>query len=490
MKSNVLFLLTGMLLSSAALSAEETIGLDAQKQLNITIYNNDRALVKDIRRVPVKPGKNEIAFSGISGQIIPASVVLDGTGITFLENNFNFDLLSYASLLQKSVGETVTVQYMNPKTGIMETNTAEILALNMSGGSPAVLKINGKIDASYPGRILFSHIPENLRAKPTLVMSVMAEAAAPQDLTLNYLTTGLSWDANYVAQLSADSKSMILNGWVSLTNHSGVDYQNAQLQVVAGDVHTVAVAQPIRERAYKSGAVFGDTLSAAPNSIMVEENIADYHLYTLPRATDVLDNQTKQVSLLEANDVGVQKIYTFDNQLRPGTEIKNIKPQVKLRFKNTKENKLGIALPRGVVRLYQADKKGDLIFVGEDRIGHVGNLEEVNLNMGKAFDISADAKLVSHSEGWKAVRRNSGMGTDEIGYDENTYAITVKNGTSEPVIVSVIENFGNNWTITTENKPSSQPTAQQAKWELSVPAEETALLTYTVQTENGRRRTR
>ena len=490
MKLNLLFCLTGIFLSSAALSAEETIGLDAQKQLNITIYNNDRALIKDIRHVPVKPGKNEIAFSGISGQIIPSSVVLNGTGITFLENNFNFDLLSYASLLQKSVGETVTAQYMNPKTGLIETNSAEILALNTSGGAPVVLKINGKIDASYPGRILFNRIPANLRAKPTLVMSILSDKTTSQDLTLNYLTTGLSWDANYVAQLSADSKTMTLNGWVSLTNHSGVDYQNAQLQVVAGDVHTVVVERPLMDRKQVRGIAFADALGGIPNDAMMEENIADYHLYTLPRATDILDNQTKQVSLLDANNVGVQKIYTFENQLRPQTEIKNIKPQVKLKFKNTKENKLGIALPRGVVRLYQADKKGDLIFVGEDRIGHVGNLEEVNLNMGKAFDISADAKFVNHTEGWKVIRRNSGMGTDEIGYDENTYSITIKNGTAEPIIASVTEDFGNNWTITTENIPSKKPTAHQAKWEVSVPAEGTAVLTYTVQIENGRKKTR
>lgn len=474
MKTNLYLLLAGTLISSSVLAAETVVGTEAQKNLNIVIYNNNRALVKDMRLVPMSEGKNEIAFSGISGQIIPASVVLNGSNITFLENNFNFDVLSYESLLQKSVGETVTVQYMNPKTGILETNTAELLALN---GNAPILRMNGKIDGSYPGRILFNRIPDNLRAKPTLVMSVNTPVAAEQNLTLNYLTGGLSWDANYVAQLSPDNQQMTLEGWVSLTNNSGVDYQNAHMQVVAGDIHTVwepVVNKKMRRGIHEDGMYVG----ALSDAGMVEENVADYHMYTLPRKTDILNNQTKQVSLLDANGVGIQKTYTFDNQLQAYDELKNIKPQVRIVFKNAKENHLGIALPRGVVRLYQADQKGNLIFVGEDRISHVGNMEEVTLNMGTAFDISADSKLVKSKQGRRVVSPQK-----EKEYTDKTYELTFRNGTKTPVKVDIVENFGREWTMLAESQSSEKPTAQQAKWTISVPAEGTETLTYTVRVE-------
>jgi len=453
-------------------AAETTVDLNLQKNLNMVVYNNDMALVKDTRTVPMGAGSNEIAFAGISGQIIPSSVVLDGKDITFLENNFNFDVLSYESLLQKSVGQTVTAEYLNPKSGILETTSAELLAIN--NGRP-VLRINGKIDATYPGHVVFHHLPANLRVEPTLVMNVATKQPGKQDLTLNYLTHGLSWNASYVAQLSADNRSMTLDGWVSLTNNSGMDYKNTHMQVVAGDVHMAPERLMVR-KSMAVGASFADTLSE--NSTMIQENIADYHMYTLPRTTTILNNQTKQVSLLSANNVGIQKEYTFRN-LQTDREIKNAKPEVSIRFTNKKENQLGIALPRGTVRLYQADSKGDLIFVGEDRINHVGNLEEVTLNMGTAFDISANAKL-SDQKSWSESRPN----TKPVRVYEKTYEIVVKNGNKFMTKVNVEEHFyGQNVKITEETIPSKKTADATYRWSLDLPAEGEVKMSYTVRWE-------
>ena len=282
--------------------AETTVGTADQKSLDMVIYNNDRALVRDTRAVSMGAGQNDIAFADISDQIIPASVVLNGRDITFLENNFNFDVLSYESLLHKSVGNTVTAQLMNPKTGAWEITPAELLAVN--GMSP-ILKINDKVDASYPGQIVFNTIPQNLRVRPTLVMSVATPKAGKRDLTLGYLTRGLSWNANYVAQLAPDNQTMSLTGWVSLTNASQTAFRNVKLQVVAGDLHLV---EPVMPMMYKTVRMemgnFADTMMAAD---MSEEGVGDYHLYTLPRKTDILPNQTKQVSLLSATGVKVKK---------------------------------------------------------------------------------------------------------------------------------------------------------------------------------------
>ena len=462
-------LMTTVFLPCLVRAAEVTVDLNLQKNLNMIIYNNDLALVKDTRSVPMTLGSNEVAFAGISGQIIPSSVVLEGKGITFLENNFNFDVLSYESLLQKSIGQTVTAEYLNPKSGVLETTSAELLAIN--NGRP-ILRINGKIDASFPGYVVFHHLPTNLRVEPTLVMNVAAKQQGKQDLTLNYLTHGLSWNASYVAQLSADNKSMTLDGWVSLTNNSGMDYKDTHMQVVAGDVH-VTSERPKMVYKRALGASFADTLSE--NSVMLEENVADYHMYTLPRTTTILNNQTKQVSLLSANNVGVQKEYTFKN-LQTNQEIKNVKPNITVRFTNKKENQLGIALPRGTVRLYQADSKGNLIFVGEDRINHVGNLEEVTLNMGTAFDISANAKLTDQRS-WSESRPNR----NAVRVHEKTYEITVKNGNTFPTKVNIEEHFyGQHVKITAETLPSEKIMDATYRWKLDLPAEGEVKISYTV----------
>lgn len=470
MKKLFLFgLISTTVLTLPAFALEETIGTNARKNLDMVIYNGNRALVKDTRIVPMKAGQNEIAFSEVSDQIIPTSVLLNGNNITFLENNFNYDVLSYESLLRKSVGETVTTEYMNPKTGLLETNQAELLAIN---GINPTLRINGKIDSSFPGRILFNRVPANLRTKPTLVMSVSTPTESKQDLTLNYMTTGLSWNADYVAQISEDNKSMNLDGWVSLTNNSETEFKNANLKVVAGDVHLTHARPIVRDGIYmdREGAMV-----MARNSVaMQEENIGDYHMYSLPRKTDIMPLQTKQVSLLNAQAVGIQKIYEFNGRFKNRSETENQKPQIFVKFMNTKENKLGIALPKGTVRLYQADKNGGMIFIGEDRINHVGNLEEVTLNMGTAFDISANSKRTATKE-FKKYEDN----LEKI-FQEETYQVVIKNGTKAPVTVVVKEFYGQEWQILSENHPSQKENAETVKWEIPVPAEDSKTLTYSV----------
>lgn len=472
MKKLFLFgLISTTVLTLPAFALEETIGTNARKNLDMVIYNSNRALVKDTRIVPMKAGQNEIAFSEVSDQIIPTSVLLNGNNITFLENNFNYDVLSYESLLRKSVGETVTTEYMNPKTGLLETNQAELLAIN---GINPTLRINGKIDSSFPGRILFNRVPANLRTKPTLVMSVSTPAESKQDLTLNYMTTGLSWNADYVAQISDDNKSMNLDGWVSLTNNSETEFKNANLKVVAGDVH-LTYTKPIQRKRTADGIIYdvdGNIIGSV--ATMQEENIGDYHMYSLPRKTDIMPLQTKQVSLLNAQAVGIQKIYEFNGRFKNRSETENQKPQIFVKFMNTKENKLGIALPKGTVRLYQADKNGGMIFIGEDRINHVGNLEEVKLNMGTAFDISANSKRTATKE-FKKYEDN----LEKI-FKEETYQVVLKNGTKAPVIVAVKEFYGKEWQILSENHPSQKENAETVKWEITVPAEGTATLTYQV----------
>ncbi len=253
--------LVGILALPSVLSAE-TIGVDAQKNLDITIYNENRALVNDTRAADLTKGKNAIAFADVSSQIMPESALLQGKDIELMEQNFNYDLLSESSLLEKAVGSTVTVEYINPATGAIKQNQAELLAVN--GISP-ILKINGKIETQYPGRVIFNKVPDNLLAKPTLIMDVQSKSAQSQDLELSYLTRGLSWKADYVAELNDAENKMNLNGLVTLNNNSGVDYKNANLKLVAGDVNIVQ--NYVQPRMMKSMALMesaADMATGAP----------------------------------------------------------------------------------------------------------------------------------------------------------------------------------------------------------------------------------
>lgn len=455
--------LIGILTLPSVLNAE-TIGVDTQKNLDITIYNENRALVNDTRAADLTKGKNAIAFADVSGQIMPESALLQGKDIQLLEQNFNYDLLSESSLLEKAVGSTVTVEYINPATGAIKQNQAELLAVN--GVSP-ILKIDGKIETQYPGRIIFNKVPDNLLARPTLIMDIQSKTAQSQNLELSYLTRGLSWKADYVAELNDTENKMNLNGLVTLNNNSGVDYKNANLKLVAGDVNIVR--NYVQPRMMKTMAVMESAANMATGNMAVS-SLSDFYLYTLPRKTDILSNQTKQVSLLSGKDINVKKTYEFDNSLSllHTPELKKIKPTVFISFENEKNNNLGIALPKGTVRLYKADNKGKMLFVGEDNINHTANMEKVRLTMGTAFDVFANAKRTEYTQVSSKV-------------SEIASEITLKNGGDKNVTVEIYQNFYGSWKILNESVKSENVNANRAKWTVQVPANGESKLTYKVQ---------
>ncbi len=214
---------TAVLIALSSLPAtakEQIISETEQKSLNVTIYNANRALIKDTRTVQFESGLNILSFAGVSSQIIPQSALLQGDGLKTQEQNFNFDLINYMSLMEKSVGSTVIIEYIDPATGSVTSGSAELLSFN---GATPILKIGNKIEANYPGRIIFNKLPDNLRAKPTLSMNVLSQKTGAQEVDLSYLTQGLSWRADYVAELNAAETHLNLNALVTLTNNSDTD---------------------------------------------------------------------------------------------------------------------------------------------------------------------------------------------------------------------------------------------------------------------------
>ncbi|MDB5887807.1 MAG: hypothetical protein JWM03_679 [Rhodocyclales bacterium] len=448
--------------------------LDDQRGVAVTVYNENLALVKEVRRVPLDEGLNRIALRDVSAQIRPETALLRNLthagGISLLEQNFDFDLLTPAKLLEKYVGHTVRVVKTNPTTGAETTETAEVLAASQG----VVLKIGDRIETGVPGRIVFDKVPTQLRDRPTLVSQLQSKYAGTQDLELSYLTGGLSWQADYVAELGYDDSTLDLNGWVTLKNQSGTTYTNAKLQLVAGDVNRVREEMTYAKKEARS------MMAAAPASMpMAQENLFEYHLYTLQRPTTLADNQVKQVALLSASGVPVKKEFLLEGAAHyysdsVGDIGKKIKIGVFVEFANRESAQLGQPLPKGVVRVYKRDSAGNAQFVGEDRIDHTPKNETVRLHLGDAFDITADKKQTDFR------RREPGNRASYV--FESAYEIVLHNAKNEAVTVTVREPVPGDWTMLEQSHKHEKVAAGTAQWHIDVPANGSTTLKYRVLT--------
>jgi hypothetical protein len=452
-------------LAAAAWAQEERVSSQQeQTALAVTIYNDDLALVKDQRRVRLKEGDNRLAWRDVSARIQPETALLrslDGGRIRLLEQNFDFDLLSPQSLLAKSVGESVRVfRPPHPMTGVETVEQATVLAAN----DGVVLKFADRVETGIPGRMAFNAVPASLRERPTLSMLLRHEGAADRLLELSYLTGGLSWKADYVAELTGKEDGLDLNGWVTLTNLSGTAYHNALLQLVAGDVRRVQPRPMLRAMAAEAAAD------------VQQEALFEYHLYTLERPTTLLDQQTKQVALLSAREVPVSKEYLlqgadFYYQGPYGDLGRRLKTAVFLEFQN-QGGGLGVPLPKGVVRVYKKDQAGRAQFIGEDAIDHTPKGEKVRLRLGDAFDITAEKRQTDYQK----VAAYGGRG----GVHESAYELTVRNAKREKIVVKVVEPIAGDWQMVAESQPHKKETANTAVWQLAVPGEGKAVLTWRV----------
>lgn len=467
-------LLLGLWAAPGSAADEEVkVTQDDQKAVAVTIYNDNLALIKDRRRVTLKRGDNRIAFVDVSAQIQPETALLHGerADLAVVEQNFDFDLLTPEKLLEKSVGDRVRLVRTNPETGADTVEEATVLSV--AGG--VVLQVGDRVETQAPGRIVFDGVPANLRSRPTLVLQLDSGAAGDQAVELSYLTAGLGWKADYVAQLTPDEKTLDLNGLVTLTNSSGSAYRDASLRLVAGDVNVVR-PQMMMGRAADTEMAYS---VAAPK--MREESLFEYHLYDLERPTTIADNQTKQVALLSGSRIPVRKEYRFSNISNTyggrTDEAPMVNPAVRLSFDNTEEAQLGVALPKGIVRVYKADSRGQMLFVGEDSINHTPKNETVRLSLGQAFDVTAR----SHQTDYQRI------GSDVI---EAAYDVEIKNAKKEAVSVLVSEQFPAEWTIVQESHGHEKADAFQALWTVPVAAEGSSHLIYKLRIDYGPSRRR
>ncbi|MBI3132212.1 MAG: DUF4139 domain-containing protein [Acidobacteria bacterium] len=447
-----------------------------QKALAVTIYNDNLALVKDQRLVRLPKGEVRLAFQEVSAQIRPETALLrnltDPKGFFVVEQNFDFDLLTPQKLLEKYVGEKVVVVSQKPNASGPGSTEAREEATVLATNSGVVLQFADRIETSVPGRLVYPRVPANLRARPTLVITLASGAEKAQALELSYLTSGLGWKADYVANLSADEKTLDLNGWVTLTNQSGAAYPNATLQLVAGDVNRVRdTPRPAPMMALARGVD-----KAAE---MKEESLFEYHLYTLDRPTTLAANQTKQVALLSASGVSVRKEFRLEGQSWWYTNAQNdlgdkLKAGVFVELDNTEANHLGMPLPKGILRMYKRDSEGRAQFIGEDRIDHTPKRETVRLKLGEAFDVTARRKQTDY----RALGRFGKYGSSS----ESAYEVVLKNAKKEAVTVLVVEPIHGDWEILQASQDWKKTSSGTARFEVKVPAEGSATLTYRVKT--------
>ncbi|MHB8708737.1 MAG: DUF4139 domain-containing protein [Desulfuromonadales bacterium] len=454
-------------------AAEIVSNLADQQEVAVTIYNDDLALVRDRRQVTLPKGDAALALREVSARMRPETALLRSLshpqGLAIFEQNFDFDLLTPGKLLEKYVGREVQVVRTHPQSGADQTETATVLAANEG----VVLKVGDRIETGLPGRLVFPDVPANLRDRPTLVVDLESDSAAKQQLELSYLTGGLGWQADYVAGLSADEKTLDLSGWVTLTNQSGTSYRNARLQLVAGDVNRVR-----DELRLQRGMVTEDAMVKTAAPMMAEESLFEYHLYTLQRPTTLKENQTKQVALLDAAGVPLRKEFRLNGgshyyQGQYGDLGQKLKIAIFVEFDNRKVSQLGMPLPKGIVRVYKQDRSGQPQFIGEDRIDHTPENETVRLKLGDAFDVTANRKQTDFRKLGGDSRYNYRF--------ESAFEIVLKNAKDEAVTVTVVEPVPGDWKVLAESHKHRKGAANAAVWEVPVPAKGETVLTYRVE---------
>ena len=455
-------LLLGNLTQTYAQQAHETTEAD-QTDVAVTVYNENRALVRDRRTLQLSTGEIALKFMDVAQRIQPETVSLKSLSrpgsLQILEQNYEFDLMNPAKLMEKYVGRKVRLINKHKDMDFFEQ---EATLLSVNGG--AVYEVNGEIYLGHPGTVVLPELPEELIAKPSLIW-LLNNQRDQQEIEASYLTGGISWKADYIVKLNRNETSHDLDGWVTLNNQSGATYNNAQLKLVAGDVNITRQPQVQEMMTMSRGVAMA---KAAP---MREESFADFHLYTLPRRTTIKQNQSKQVSLLTAEGIKSKRVYEYrGNASYYSRRMQQFQPEkvaTFLEFKNEKDNKLGIPLPAGIMRVYQEDSEGMLQFAGEDRVKHTPKDEKIRLRLGTAFDLVAERRQTHYEK----IASN---------IHEAEFEITLRNHKESDVIIAVIEPVNGDWQMISNTMDFEKRDAFTAVFHANVPADGETTITYRV----------
>jgi hypothetical protein len=456
---------------SGRTAPDQSTRLNDQTDLNVTVYNSNIALVRDVRNLNLPGGMFRLKFMDIAATVNPATVhfrsLTEPEKLGVIEQNYEYDLLEPAKLLHKYVGKEVTLVRAYQDAGT--TKREEIKALLLSDNNGPVWKIgNDIVTGMYAESYRFPEVPANLYDRPTLLMSLENSGSRKHQIEASYLAGNLSWNADYVLTVARDDKSADLDGWVTVVNNSGTAFRNAHLQLVAGELNRISQVGGLRADAAREMVM---NKAAAPQ--FAQEAFSEYHLYTLGRKTSVEDKETKQISLLQGSGVPVEKIfvvngqsYYYHNQQNPGSPLKD-PVMVYYKFKNEEKSGLGIPLPAGNVRVYQKDSKGGILFAGEDRIDHTPKDENVNIHIGNAFDVVAEHKQTDYKR-------------IDTHVWEFEFEVTLRNHKDAPIVVQVNEPIGGDWEMLSSTYKFTKTAAFAAQFNVPVAKDGTSVLKYRI----------
>jgi hypothetical protein len=429
------------------------IAADSDAAVQITVYNDNLALVKDSRDLDYQKGTFDLSFTDVASAIDPTSVAfstLDSpSAVTLLEQNFRYDLVSSEKVLSKYVDKSIRAITKQDKVheGVLLAVDTDALTLKQADGGLVMISRPEIADLSFPS------LPEGLITRPTLVWKLDSQVDGKHASEVRYLTGGIGWNAQYVGVVNPSEDGLSLSGWVSIDNHSGATYDEAQIKLVAGDVNRVRPAPRPNMMAMESMAK-----SAAG---FAERQFFEYHLYQLQRPSTIRDNETKQLALFDPTQVKATKVFTYNGAYGDNDVA------VSMEFVNSSAAGLGMPLPKGVVRMMKADTDGSLEFVGEDQIDHTPKDEKVRVRMGNAFDLVGERRQVNFQQVSNQVTQES-------------YEIKLRNHKKDGVTILVSEPQSGDWEITESSHPYTKKDAHTAEWNLLVPADSETVLTYTV----------
>ena len=442
------------------------------------------AVVKQERELSLQKGRSTVRFSDVAAQIDPTTVTVasltDPAGTQVVEQNYEFDLVSADKLMQRYLDRTITVEQASGDkitsfTGTLTSTAGGVILKDASGG---VQIINGYSNVRFP------ELPGGLITKPTLVWDVAAEKAGPHRARVTYQTGGMTWWADYNVIFAegkdANSGVLDLGAWVSIINQSGAGYPDAKLKLIAGDMHRAAPAP----EGMAAGRVFAEAKRAADHGFE-EKAFFEYHLYTLGRPATLPDNSTKQIELFpDARGVPCEKVLVyyglpagfrglFPNPMTDrnyGTES-NPKVDIYLRFKNAKDNGLGMPLPAGRIRVSKVDPADtSLEFIGEDTIDHTPKDEQVLIKLGNAFDVVGERKQIDFK-----------IDTTRDWLEEEI-EIKLRNHKAEPVTVIVKENLYRwvNWEIVQKTQDYEKVDARTIQFPVQIKKDGETTVRYRV----------
>lgn len=456
-------------------------GTSTPKAVQLTVYNQGFALVKETRPVDLSKGINSIEVENVAAKIDPTSVLFKSltapNSVVILEQNYQYDLISPQNILNKSVGQRLVYTRFD-ESGKAYTQSGILLNPPENGGS-VVKSDTGELVLNPAGQISLDRMPDGLHPRPTLNWLLQCSTDGAHDAEISYMTDGIGWKADYVALVNERDTALDLSGWVTLDNQSGATYNDARLTLIAGDVRRV---QPRIEYA-RSGVQAPWAAEAAPQ--FVEKSFFEYHLYSMARPTTIADKETKQLSLLNAAGVPVVKEMIYDgrrdwwrNWWYPGRTgdpgggydtSDYHKVNVVLEVSNSQKNNMGMPMPKGKVRVYKLDADGSQQFIGEDEIDHTAKDEKLRLYVGDAFDVVGDYKRTGYEK----------IATNVI---QESFEVRIRNHKNEAVTVKVVDHVWSDWKVTRSSHEYTKKDAHTIEFPVSVPKDGEAVVTYTIRT--------